>query len=115
MEKSVLEAIEKFSLLKDVHLVTVALSGGADSMALLYSLVSLKDKLGITVKVAQLNHLIRGEEAFRDEEFVKAYCEKLGVELTVKREDVPSYAKEKGISTELAARELRYSFLESMK
>ena len=89
MEKSVLEAIEKFSLLKDVHLVTVALSGGADSMALLYSLVSLKDKLGITVKVAQLNHLIRGEEAFRDEEFCAQLCEKLEVELIRKAYDVP--------------------------
>ncbi len=114
MEKSVLEAIERFSLLDNVSTVTVALSGGADSMALLYSLYSLKDSLGITLKAAHLNHLIRGEEAFRDEEFVKEACKKLGVELTVKRVDVPTLAKKEGLSTELAAREARYEFLESV-
>lgn len=114
MEKSILEAIERFSLLKNADTVTVALSGGADSMALLYALFSLKEKLGITVKAAHLNHLIRGDEALRDEEFVKAACKKLGVELTVKREDVPAYATELGISTELAARVLRYKFLEGV-
>lgn len=111
MEKSVLEAIEKFSLLGDRKTVTVALSGGADSVAMLYCLLSLKDRLGITVKAAHLNHLIRGEEAFRDEDFVKNLCEKLSVELTVKREDIPLIAKQKGLSTELAAREVRYEFL----
>ena len=114
MEKFVLEAIKRFSLLKNADTVTVALSGGADSMALLYALFSLKEKLGITVKAAHLNHLIRGDEALRDEEFVKAACKKLGVELTVKREDVPAYATELGISTELAARVLRYKFLEGV-
>ena len=67
MEKLLLEAIERFSLLENTKKVTVALSGGADSMALLLSLNSLKDTLGITLKAAHLNHLIRGEEAFRDE------------------------------------------------
>ncbi|MBO5020246.1 MAG: tRNA lysidine(34) synthetase TilS [Clostridia bacterium] len=114
MEKLLLEAIERFSLLENTKKVTVALSGGADSMALLLSLNSLKDTLGITLKAAHLNHLIRGEEAFRDEEFVKGICEKFGIELFLKRVDVPLIAKEKGISTELAAREARYEFLESV-
>ena len=113
MEKSILEAIRKFSLLNnEVSTVTVALSGGADSMALLYALLALKEKLGITVKAAHLNHQIRGDEALRDEEFVKAKCKALSVELFCERADVPKYAKEKSISTELAARELRYAFLE---
>ncbi len=114
MEKFLLEAIERFSLLENKNKVTVALSGGADSMALLFSLYSLKDNLGITVKAAHLNHLIRGDEAFRDEAFVKDVCEKWGIELFVKRVDIPLLAKEKGISTELAAREARYKFLESV-
>lgn len=114
MEKLLLEAVERFSLLENTKKVTVALSGGADSMALLFSLHSLKDTLGITVKAAHLNHLIRGDEAFRDETFVKDICEKRGIELFVKRVDIPSLAKEKGISTELAAREARYEFLESV-
>ena len=114
MKKLLLEAIDRFSLLENTQKVTVALSGGADSMALLYSLNSLKDDLGIAVKAAHLNHLIRGDEAFRDEAFVKQACEKLGIELFVKRVDIPLLAKEKGISTELAAREARYKFLESV-
>ena len=114
MEKCILEAIERFSLLDGVGCVTVALSGGADSMALLKSLLSLKELFGISVNAAHLNHSIRGKEAFRDEEFVKDCCASLGVELLCKRADVPKFAKEKGVSVELAARELRYKFFEEI-
>jgi len=112
MEKNILEAIKKFSLLEKASTVTVALSGGADSMALLHALLSLSEKLNITVKAAHLNHMIRGEEALRDENFVKESCKALGVELFCERANVPEYARKRGISTELAAREIRYSFLE---
>lgn len=112
MEKLVISAIEHFSLLKSGDNITVALSGGADSMALLYALLKLKEKLGITVSAAHLNHLIRGEEAFRDENFVKEQCEKLGVELFVERAEVLKIAKEQNFSVELAARKVRYEFLE---
>ena len=114
MEKSILEAVKSFSLLDGVSTVTVALSGGADSMALLNAFLSLRESLGITVKAAHFNHLIRGNEALRDEEFVKEQCRNLGVELFCDRADVPKYAKEKGLSLELAARELRYAFLEKI-
>lgn len=115
MEKRVLETIKRFDLLeKGIKTVTVALSGGADSMALLGVMISLKDSLGITVKAAHLNHLIRGDEASRDEEFVKAYCNLHGIELFCEREDVPEFAKNNGISLELAARQKRYAFLENI-
>lgn len=112
MERSVLEAVNRFSLLDGAENVTVALSGGADSMSLLYALFSLRKTLGITISAAHLNHMIRGEEALRDENFVKEQCEKLGIILFSERVDVPKYAKEHKISTELAAREVRYEFLE---
>lgn len=111
MEKSVLTAIERFSLLENTKEVTVALSGGADSMSLLYLLFNLKEKLGITLCAAHLNHMIRGGEALRDEEFVKQQCEKLGVPLFCERIDVPAYARQQALSIELAAREVRYDFL----
>ena len=115
MEKIFLDALERFSLLESAKgSVTVALSGGADSCALLHLFLKHKEQLNITVKAAHLNHLIRGDEAFRDEEFVKKLCEKYGVELFVGREDVPKYAAQNGISIELAARKLRYEFLESV-
>ena len=112
MEKLVLEAIHNFKLLDGVKHITVALSGGADSMSLLYVLVSLKDKLEIEVSAAHFNHMIRGEEAYRDERFVESVCERLGVELITERGDVPAYAAEHRLSTELAAREMRYRFFE---
>lgn len=111
IQKSILDAVSRFSLIEEGATVTVALSGGADSMCLLHALVALKDKLKITVRAAHFNHLIRGEEAFRDEEFVKTQCNLLGVSLITERADVPKYSKEKGISLELAARTLRYDFL----
>jgi len=102
MKNSVLKAFEEFSLLGDYRgaTVTVALSGGADSMALLYVLLELKGKLGINVEAAHFNHLIRGDEALRDENFVKEQCKKLGVRLYSGQGDVPHMSQEKGISLE---------------
>ncbi len=111
MEKLIIDAIQQYSMLpQDVKCVTVALSGGADSMALLFSLLSLKKRLGITVKAAHFNHMIRGAEADSDEQFVKEQCDKAGIELAVGRADVPLYARKNSISIELAARKLRYEF-----
>ncbi len=114
MKELILKAIEQFSLIHKGDRVTVALSGGADSMSLLYALNSLKDELGISLFAAHLNHMIRGDEALRDEEFVKSECKKLGVELFCERVCVPDIAKNNGQSLELAAREARYSFLKSV-
>lgn len=114
MKEKVLKAIEKYSLLDGVNRVTVALSGGADSVALLSVLCSLKDTLGIQIYAAHFNHLIRGQEADRDEQFSRKICQELGVEIAVKRQDVPAYALENKISTELAARRLRYAFFEEV-
>jgi len=113
MKKTVLKAVKEFSLLGDYRgaTVTVALSGGADSMALINVLLELKEELGITVEAAHFNHLIRGDEAKRDEDFVKEQCKKLGVKLYSGQGDVPDFAKEKGISLETAAREMRYGYL----
>lgn len=113
MKNSVLKAFKDFALLGDYRkaTVTVALSGGADSMALLNVLLELKDELGITVEAAHFNHLIRGEEATRDENFVKEQCQKLGVKFYSGQGDVPGMSKEKGISLETAAREMRYDYL----
>jgi len=111
IEKKVLEAIKDYNMLKKSRKVTVALSGGADSVCLLHILNSLKSRLNIELTAAHLNHLIRGDEALRDEAFAKEFCSKLGIPIFCERIDVPSYAEENGISVELAAREIRYDFL----
>ena len=95
--------------------VLCAVSGGADSVALLCCLNDLRDELGITVKAAHYNHMIRGEAADRDEGFVKELCRRLGTECITGSGDVPKYAKECGYTLEQAGRILRYEFLESIK
>ena len=111
MLDSILKANELFAFFKKGDTVTVALSGGADSVALLHALVLLKDELGITVNAAHLNHSIRGAEADRDEQFAINFCKSLGVEIFHEKIDVPKYANDNHLSLELAARELRYDFL----
>ena len=115
MLKKINEAVARFGLFQKSSDVTVALSGGADSMALLYALLELKEKLGIkNIYAAHFNHGIRGDEALRDQNFVAAQCENLGVKLFLGSADVPSYAKQNNLSLELAARELRYQFFETL-
>lgn len=95
--------------------VLVALSGGADSTALLRVLLELAPTLDIRVEAAHVNHGIRGEEAERDEAFCRVLCEHLGVPFYVHHCDVPAYAKKQGISVELAARQMRYEALEDIR
>lgn len=94
--------------------VVCAVSGGADSTAMLHCLCALQKELGITVSAAHYNHCLRGEESDRDEAFVRALCAKLGVPLTVSGGDVAARAAETGESIEEAARKMRYAFLESL-
>ncbi len=114
MEEKLLEAVKAFSLLDGVNSVTVALSGGADSMALLCALSNMKDELGIKLSAAHFNHKIRGAEADRDELFVKEQCKKMNIPLFVGSGNVPKFAEENHLSVELAARQMRYEFLSSV-
>ena len=91
--------------------VTAALSGGADSVAMLHLLLELSGALGITVTAAHFNHHLRGEASDRDEEFCRDLCQRLGVPLRVGGADVAAWAKEQGLGLETAAREARYGFL----
>ncbi len=94
--------------------VLAAFSGGADSSALLVMLCLYAKKTGATVYAAHVNHMIRGEEADRDEAFCRRVAERLGVELFVCRRDVPALAKETSQSIETAARQARYEFFDEV-
>lgn len=91
--------------------VVCALSGGADSVALLHCLLSLREELEIQVAAAHYNHCLRGAESDEDEAFVRRLCASWGVELTAGRGDVAARARETGESVEEAARRMRYDFL----
>jgi tRNA(Ile)-lysidine synthase len=67
--------------------ILVGLSGGADSVALTCVLLALRERLGLRIVAAHLNHRIRGDESDRDEDFVRRMCAQLGVELIVERAD----------------------------
>lgn len=108
------ETIARCSMPVNDKRVVVALSGGADSMALLYVLCELKEEYGMAVEACHVNHGIRGEDAVRDEIFVKAECEKLGVILHTFHFDVPDLAKERGLGLEECGRQVRYEAFESL-
>lgn len=88
--------------------VLVALSGGADSVALLRVLL----EAGCRCHAAHCNFHLRGEESMRDERFVRDLCQRLGVPLSIKDFDVPAWQQEHGGSVEMACRELRYDWFE---
>ncbi len=89
----------------------VALSGGADSVALLLGLLHLEQPL----VAAHCNFHLRGEESDADEAFVRQLCEERGVKLYVEHFDTEAYARQQRISIEMAARELRYDFFEKLR
>jgi len=111
----VYNVIIKYEMTVPGDKVLVALSGGADSVCLLSVMHSLKERLGIEVYAAHLNHMIRGEEAERDEQFAKKLCEFLGVRCFVKHTDVPEIAEKEGLSVEEAGRKARYDFFGELK
>jgi tRNA(Ile)-lysidine synthase len=90
--------------------VLVAVSGGADSLALLHGLLELRQKLSLTVQVATLNHMIR-PEAEEDARFVAMLCQIWHVPCVVGQQDVPKLAQETRQSLETTARQVRYEFL----
>ncbi len=94
--------------------VLVAFSGGADSTALLSMCVAKAKMTGAKVYAAHVNHMIRGEEADRDEQFCRDTARSLGVEIFVCRKNVPEIARKQSLSTETAARLVRYEFFDSI-
>ena len=103
--------IAKHQLLSYDGLHVVALSGGADSVALLRVLLDL----GYRVEAAHCNFRLRGEESDRDEQFVKNLCQNLGVSLHLIHFETVEYANLHQVSIEMAARELRYGYFRQLR
>lgn len=99
-EKIFLETIEKYHMLEQGGRVVAAVSGGADSICLLTLLWRFRERLGIKVRAVHVHHGLRGAEADRDADFVKAYGERLGVPVDICCAKVKEYARQQKLSQE---------------
>ena len=111
LKQKVQKIIEDKSLFTRKDKVIVALSGGADSVALLRILLTL----GYQCECAHCNFHLRAEESNRDESFVRLLCLSQNVPIHVAHFDTEAYAKTHHISIEMAARELRYEWFEQLR
>ena len=102
--------IRRYDMLQPGDRVVCAVSGGADSMALLIAMYLLREKLQIEVSAAHFNHRLRAEESDRDEAFVREFCQGYGIPFLCASAQVT--AGKKGL--EAAAREARYAFLQGL-
>ena len=91
--------------------VVAAVSGGPDSVAMLHILNYFKDELKISLHIAHLNHQFRGAESDEDARFVAGMAGSYGLPCTIEAVDVAAYRKQKRLSRQVAAREVRYRFL----
>ena len=110
MNSTALKTVYDLGLLSRGDSVIAAVSGGADSMALLCFLLEIKEEFSLSIYVCHLNHLLRGDDAERDQKFVEDFCKKHSIPFFLKRVDVSSVAKKEGLGFEECARNLRYEF-----
>nr|WP_317412759.1 tRNA lysidine(34) synthetase TilS [uncultured Solibaculum sp.] len=108
---NVMSWMQEQNMLQVGEAVVVALSGGADSVSLLYYLKEQSRLMGWKVTAAHFNHRLRGEESDRDEAFCRDLCKRWGIPLQVGSADVQKEVERSGESVEQCARRLRYDFL----
>ena len=105
--------ISQYKMIEDGETVLVAVSGGADSLALLYGLHALRSQLSCKLHVVHLNHCLR-PDADADAEFVQQHAAHLELPCTIQRAEVPRLVKQWKLSVEAAGRRARYQFYESV-
>lgn len=108
MIKKIVNFVKENKIFEYGDSVILGVSGGADSMCMLYVLKELDQAFGLTLNVVHVNHHIRGVEAQKDADFVKSVCRKLGVEFEQADADIPEMVRDSGMSEEEAGRKARY-------
>ena len=109
------EWLDRHGMLSKGCRVLCALSGGKDSVYLLYHLLELAKTRELTIGAAHFNHHLRGVESDRDEAFVRDLCQRKNIPLYVDGQDVEEYSQSHGLGIEESARRLRYGFLEHIR
>lgn len=113
LENKVRKTIRKFNLIEENDSIVVGVSGGPDSMTLLSILLKIKAEYNLRIYVAHVNHMLR-ENAIKDEEYVKEFCEKNNIELFIKKANISEIAHKRKIGLEEAGRNIRYNFFEEV-
>ena len=113
-EKKVDDFVRKYDMIESGDTVVTGVSGGADSVCLLFMLCALRERLGFRILACHVNHGLRGEAADADEAYVRSLCGRLGVPLRIFRENVELIARKRKQSTEEAGRLVRRSAFEKM-
>ncbi|MBQ2676424.1 MAG: tRNA lysidine(34) synthetase TilS [Clostridia bacterium] len=108
MKTKVLNTITKFNMLNSGDTVVAAVSGGADSIAMLHLLWDLKSVLDISIRAVHINHNLRGDESLRDENFVRDFCEQNNIPLDVISVDIKGICADTKTGIEECARIQRY-------
>ena len=114
LKQQLLANLKKHEMLRPGERVGVAVSGGADSVALLLLLLKLREKLGIVISVVHFNHKLRGKASDADEAFVAKLAAKHGLEFHSASADVAKKAKDERANLEDAARRARYDYFRSL-
>ncbi len=112
--RRVRDTIERHAMLAPGNRVGIAVSGGADSVALLHLLAGGAEEYALTLFVLHLNHGIRGEEADRDEAFAEEMARSMGISFDSEKVSIPQIRRERGGSLEDLCREERYAFFDRM-
>ncbi len=110
IRETIINFLEKNRIPQDAGFI-LAVSGGADSISMLHAF----KYLNLKILALHCNFSLRGKESDMDEQFVKRFCDSYGIAHSVKKFDTTTYAKEHGLSIEMAARELRYAWFHEMK
>lgn len=110
LAQTVLDHVRRHESLTAGERVSVAVSGGSDSVALLRLLLELRSELGVVLHVLHFNHKLRGAESLADAEFVAGLARKFKLEFHSAEADTAAFASQHQLSVETAARDLRYEF-----
>lgn len=113
LKEEVLKTIETYNLIEKNDKIVIGVSGGPDSICLLHVLYGLKEKLGIEIVVAHVNHMLR-DVADLETEYVQSFCKKLGIECYVKKADILEISKTQKKGTEEVGRQVRYDFFDEV-
>lgn len=115
MIEKVRRYIEQHHMILEQDKIVIGVSGGADSVCLLFMLMEICRRYACSLFVVHVNHGLRGADAERDAEFVRGICEQYELPFYLYEEDVSAYAKQHGLTLEEAGREIRYQAFEEVR